>query len=407
MITKHYMKTKLSHARIKMVLLILGIVLVASNLRASLTSVGPLIGAIRIDTGLSNAFAGLLTTLPLLAFAAFSLAAPKIAQRFGIEYTLLASLIALTAGILLRSVPSVFTLFLGTAVLGLAIAVGNVLLPGLIKREFPNSVGLMTGVYSMSMNTWAALASGVSVPIAQGIGFGWRGSLMCWAILSTVAIVVWLPQLRFRHQPSQNPGAPSGYLWHSKLAWQVTLFMGLQSIAFFATVTWLPEILHDKGISFTSAGWMLSLMQFVSLPVTFIVPLLAGRLSNQRGLVIVIVFFFLVGYGGLLSSSIMLVTIGTILIGISQGASISLALTFIALRASNAHQAAELSGMAQSIGYLLAAVGPILFGFLHDLTHSWTISLLILIAVSIFQLIAGLGAGRNTHITPTIKSTAS
>nr|WP_200760981.1 MFS transporter [Effusibacillus dendaii] len=399
MMKDRMMKTH-GHSRIEMVLLIVGIVLVASNLRASLTTVGPLIGAIVSDTGLSNALAGLLTTLPLIAFAVLSLLAPKIARLFGMEYTLLASLIVLTAGIILRSLPSVVALFIGTGVLGLAIAVGNVLLPSLVKREFPNCVGLMTGVYSMSMNIWGAIASGVSVPIAQGFSLGWRRTLMCWAIFSAVAVIVWFPQLRFRHQPSPYSGAKGRELWGSRLAWQVTLFMGLQSLGFYAAVAWIPEMLHDRGISISTAGWMLSLMQFVSLPVTFIIPVLAGRLSNQRGLVTIIALLYLVGYAGLLMGGTRWISLWIILIGIGQGASISLALTFISLRASNADQAAELSGMAQSIGYLLAAVGPVLFGFLHDLTHAWTISILLLMLASVFQLIVGLGAGRNAQIAP-------
>lgn len=171
-------------------LIVLGIVLIAINLRASITAVGPLIGAIRADTGLSSIMAGLLTALPLIAFAVLSPLAPKLARRFGMEYTLLISMVALTAGIVLRSVPSVVTLFVGTAIIGMAIAVCNVLLPSLIKRDFPNRIGFMTGVYSVSMTMWAALSSGVSVPIAEGYGFGWRGGLVGWAVLSAVA--VWL-----------------------------------------------------------------------------------------------------------------------------------------------------------------------------------------------------------------------
>lgn len=385
------------------ILLILGIIVVASNLRAPLTVVGPLVGTIREDTGLSSILAGLLTALPLIGFAVLSPLSPRLARRFGMEQTLLGCMLALTAGIMLRSVSSSVALFAGTALLGMAIAVCNVLLPSLIKRDFPGNVGLMTGVYTVCMGIWAATASGLGVPIAHDLGLGWRGSLICWAILSVIGIMAWLPQLKSCHRSvdSKSTEAANGALWNSRLAWQVTLFMGLQSMVFYVTVAWLPTILTDRGMSAASAGWMLSMMQFVGLPATFIAPVLAGRHPSQRRLAVVIAMLPLIGYLGLLSGGTMLVTLWIMLIGLGLGASISLALTLLTLRTTNAEQAAELSGMAQSVGYLLAAAGPVLFGLLHDLTRSWTAPLLTLIAVIIVLLIVGLGAGRNEYVTVT------
>ncbi|MCI1692860.1 CynX/NimT family MFS transporter [Aneurinibacillus aneurinilyticus] len=389
------------YSRAGLWLLILGIVLVASNLRAPLTSVGPLIGVIRDDTGISNALAGMLTTFPLLAFALLSPFAPKIARKFGMEMTLLVSLLVLTAGILLRSVPVVGALFWGTALLGMAIAMGNVLLPSMIKQEFPKKMGLMTGVYSVSMNLWAAIASGISIPLAQGIGFGWRGSLLFWALLSAVSLLVWLPQLRYRHQRSaaaQGTVAPAANLWRSRIAWQVTMFMGLQSLCFYVIIAWLPEILRQQGVGSSSAGWMLSLMQFVSLPATFIMPMLASRSSNQRMLVGITSALLLTGYIGLLGGSILFMPLWIILIGIATGSCFSLAVMFFALRTRSVHEAAELSGMAQSIGYLLAAVGPTLFGFIHDATHGWNVSLIMLSIVAVLLFIFGFGAGSSRYV---------
>jgi CP family cyanate transporter-like MFS transporter len=386
-------------------LLFIGILLVASNLRASLTSVGPLVGTIRAENGLSGVMAGLLTTLPLIAFAVLSPLAPRLARRFGTESTLFASLAVLTAGILLRSLHSVAALFAGTVLLGLAIAVGNVLLPSIIKRDFSDRVGLMTGLYSAFMGTWAAIASGVSVPLARGVGLGWRGSLAFWAILSAIALLSWWPLLRSRRKTdrgegesgSREPARSKSRLWRSPLAWQVTWFMGLQSLLFYVTIAWYPEILRDRGLSAAAAGWMLSLIQLVSLPANLLVPVLAGRLQDQRGLVAGITVLYLAGYGGLLSGGTALV-LWTVLIGIAQGASISLALTFFALRARDARQSAELSGMAQSVGYLLAAGGPVLFGLLHDRTHAWTVPLFTLIGASLLFFASGLGAGRNRYV---------
>jgi CP family cyanate transporter-like MFS transporter len=387
-------------SRLSTTLLVVGIVLLSANLRPAITSVGPLIGEIRADTGISNGLVGLLTALPLLAFAALSPLAPGLARRWGMEFTLLASLIVLTAGILLRSLPSVAALFAGTAMLGLAIAVGNVLLPGLMKRDFPTRVGLMTSIYSTTMGSWAALAAGVSVPLAQGLGIGWRGSLACWAILAAFATIIWLPQLR-SHRTAASEGARTTVrgLWRSPLAWQVTLFMGLQSLVFYALVTWLSDILRDQGLNATSAGWTVSLFQIVGIPSILLVPMLAGRRPSQRMLVIAVGILYLAAYVGLLSTGNTLVTLWITLLGLSQGACLSLALMFFVLRTPDASHAAELSGMAQSIGYLLAAAGPVLFGLLHDLTHSWTIPLLTLAAVTIGMLCAGLGAGRNATIT--------
>lgn len=381
------------------ILLILGIVLIASNLRSSITAVSPLIAEIVQDTGMSNTQMGLLTTLPLLAFAALSLLAPRISQRFGLENTLLVSLIILTGGILLRSLPSLYMLYIGTTILGISIAMGNVLLPSVIKRDFPSRVGLLTGVYTSSMSIWGAIASGISIPISQGIGLGWRRTLMCWAIFSAIAIIVWLPQVRFRNRPQQNSWITHSMMWRSRIAWNVTTFMGLQSIQFYTTLVWLPDILLERGIGIFTAGWLLSAMQFVGIPLTFIVPIIAGRLASQKSIVLVTVILFLIGALGLLSGGTKILTISIILIGLSNGAGFALAVSFFGLRTSNPQEAAALSGMAQSLGYLLASTAPALFGFLHDLTHSWNLTLIVLMAMGPLQLIVGFGASRNEHIS--------
>jgi CP family cyanate transporter-like MFS transporter len=383
--------------RASIVWLILGILFVAANLRAPITGLGPLVGDIHSQTHLSNTIMGLLSALPLVAFAVLSPLAPRIAHRIGIEYSLMASLVFLTVGIILRSSPSVMTLFVGTLVIGLAIAIGNVLLPSLIKRDFPNHVGLMTGAYSVSMNIFGALASGISIPLSVGAGLGWRGSLESWALLAGLAVLCWLPQMRKRQNNAPIPDS-GGTIWRSALAWQVTFFMGLQSFLFYINATWLPELLHERGMSIATAGWMLSGMQFVSLPFSFIVPIIAARSQNQRGIVAVTVLFHLIGYIGLLMGNTELTWLWMICIGIAVGSSISLALAFFGLRTQDSRQAAELSGMAQSVGYLLAAVGPILFGFLHDVTHGWSFSLMTSLIISLLLLLAGLGAGRKAFV---------
>jgi CP family cyanate transporter-like MFS transporter len=389
-------------SRIRGLLLVLAIVLLAANLRPALTSVAPLIGQIRTDTGISNAVAGLLTGLPLLAFAVLSPIAPLLARRFGMERVLLTSLLVLAVGILLRSAGVIAALFLGTAILGAAIAVGNVLLPSLVKREFPERTGLLTSTYTTALAVSAAIAAGASFPIAHQIGStGWRGSLALWALLALVAAVAWFPQIRSADPANTSAGTSGGVtgLWSSVLAWQVTLFMGLQALGYYVVLTWLPEILQEEvGVSAAQAGWMLALAQVVVIPAMFLAPVLADRSPSQYSVVVVAVTLSGAGTLGLLVAASTATVLWIILLGLGQGACFSLALTFFALRAPDSEHAAALSGMAQSVGYLLAAGGPFLFGLLRDATHTWTVPLTLLVAVTVCLLITGLGAARDAHV---------
>lgn len=380
-------------------LLLLGIILIAANLRAPLTSVGPLIGTIREDLGISNTLAGLITTLPLIAFALLSPLAPKLARRYGMSRVLFGSLLLLIIGIALRSAWNIGSLLVGTVILGLAISICNVLMPSLIKEKYPLKIGIMIGVYSVAMNLSGAIASGISVPVANQTGLGWKGALGLWGLLALIALICWIPQLGRQQQKPKTEMSHEKRtnLWKSSLAWQVTLFMGLQSMLFYVIVSWLPDILKTQGISSDFAGWILSLMQLALLPVTFIVPILAGRMKNQIALMILTALFFFIGIGGLLSGNHM-VLLWAILIGIGSGCAFSLAMILFGLRTTNAHDAAELSGMSQSVGYLLAALGPILFGYLHDLTNGWNVPLIVLLVITILILIFGVASGRNRLI---------
>ncbi|GAA0468147.1 MFS transporter [Alkalibacillus silvisoli] len=385
----------------KTILLIIGIIFVAFNLRPSITAVGPLISDIRSDTGMSNSLAGMLTTLPLLAFAGLSILTPKIAQKFGNEITILFGLILLAIGTFVRPTDLVSLLFFGTLLIGSGIAICNVLLPGIIKQKFALQVGLMTGIYTLAMSGAASIASGVSVPLAHGLNFGWQGSLAFWGILTVIAFIIWLPQLRrngeSKKQQAANPTNSS--VWSSKLAWQVTLFMGLQSFLFYCLVAWLPEILHSGGMSLALSGWMVSLMQIVGLPSTIIAPYLAGRLTNQKPIMVVVGILYLIGFIFLLiGGHISIVLVSVLLLGVAQGATIGLSLTFLSLRARDSKQAANLSGMAQSIGYLLAAVGPFIVGYLFDLTTSWDLPIMIMLSVCVVMMFFGMKAGRNAYV---------
>lgn len=380
--------------------LLVGIVFIAMTLRSPLTAVGPLISSIRDSLGISNVLAGFLTTIPLLAFAIISPFAPKLARRFGIEFTLFGSLILLTAGIIIRSLGTTPTLLIGTFLLGLAIAFGNVLLPSLIKLSFPLQIGLMTGIYSVSMNLSASISVGVSVPLAQ-TAFGWQGALGMWSILVFVALLVWLPQLKNQSLaavPQVQVAKVKLPLWRSPLAWSITLFMGFQSLLFYTTSAWLPEVLKAQGISADNAGWLVSLLQFSQLPITFIIPIIAGKVKDQRMIVVGVTALYIIGYGGVLLDITSLTALWMIMIGLAGGAAFGLAMMFFTLRTRTPQEAANLSGMAQSFGYALAAIGPVLFGLLHDFTAGWTVPMFILIVATVVVLLAGMKAGKNVFV---------
>ncbi|GAB3053727.1 CynX/NimT family MFS transporter [Virgibacillus ainsalahensis] len=382
-------------------LLILGILLFASNLRAPLTSVGSLVPVIRDSLGVSNAVVGIITTLPLLAFAFVSPFSPKVANRFGMEKTIFFSMIILLIGIIMRSITGVGTLFIGTALIGIAISFGNVLLPGYIKMSFPLKIGLMTGLYAVFMNIFGGLAAGFSVPLSNIGNFGWQGALGAWAILVIIAIFFWFPQLANPQElpkPDVDNTRKKTNMWTSFTAWQVTIFMGFQSLMFYTMLTWLPEILQLNGYSSSEAGWMLSLMQFSLIPLTFLMPVIADKMNNQKVLGAITGIIFMVGIAGLLSGHPGLIIISVIMMGIGCGSGFSLSMMFFTLRTKDGYEAAELSGMAQSFGYLLAALGPVLFGGLHDVTGSWTAPLLMLLIISIVLLIAGWLGGRPVTI---------
>ena len=389
--------------RVRRALVLVAIVLLAANLRPAITSVAPLIGRIQADAGVSGGVAGLLTALPLLAFAALSPVAPRLAWRFGAERVLIGSMLALCVGILLRSSGTgAATLFAGTAVLGAAIAAGNVLLPGIVKGKFPGRAGAATGAYTVAMGTSAAIAAGASVPLTRLLGSGWQTPLALWAAPALLAAVAWVPLLRRDGRgagPSEpHPASPVANLWRSPLAWQVTAFMGLQSLGYYATLTWLPEILREGGTDAETAGWLLALSQAVAIVSMFAAPVAAGRRPSQQGVVAASVALSAAGVLGLLLFGGAAGALWVTLLGLGQGACFSLALTLFALRAADPDQAAALSGMAQSFGYLLAALGPPVFGVLRDATGSWTLSLALLLGITACLLAAGLGAGRDARV---------
>ena len=309
----------------------------------------------------------------------------------------------ITGGSLLRSyILSPSMLFLGTFLIGVGIGICNVLLPSIVKEKFPEKVGMMTSVYSTAMGIFASLASGVSVPLAVNQGLGWQGSLAVWIVPAVLALVLWVylsknDRSKQVEMAVQNTG--SKRIWKSPLAWSVALFFGFQSLLFYATVTWFPEILVSKGYDLATAGWLLSLLQIIGLPASFIVPVLAEKFRSQTWLAFSLGIMSAVGYGALLlSTSHFIILMSLVLIGVPLSGSFALGLAFLAMRAKNSQDSSELSGMAQSFGYLVSAVGPIFIGSVYDWTHSWIVPLVILVLVSILVSIFGFGAGRNKYV---------
>lgn len=379
-------------------LLVLGILLIASNLRAPVTSVAPVLDLIRADFAFSATAAGLLTTLPLLAFAALSPLAGPLARRCGMERTLLLSLLALGAGLLIRSAGAEWALFAGTLLIGAAIAIGNVLLPSLLKRDFPDHIASLTSAYVLVMGIAAGLGSVLAVPLAQWSS-GWALSLLFPVVLALAGLLAWLPQWR-RHTapvPAATTAVQETPLWRNALAWQVTLFLGLNSLVYYVVVGWLPSMLRDAGLPPAAAGSMHGLLQVASaLPGLLLVPVIR-RLHDQRLLAVATSTLSTVGLLGLLLAPHWSV-LWTLMYGMGAGATIILGLAFVSLRACSVRQAAALSGMAQAVGYLLAAAGPMLVGLLRDLSGGWTVALLLCVLVSLLQAASGFLAGRNIQL---------
>ncbi|MFI9270149.1 CynX/NimT family MFS transporter [Kitasatospora sp. NPDC052896] len=385
-------------------LLLTGIVLVALNMRACLAAISPMVGEIQRTFGLSTTASGLITTVPVLFQGVGAPLTPRLTRRFGTERVVLGAVLVLGAGVLLRVLPSVVALYAGCVVIGVAIAVLNVSMPGLVKREFPDRAATMTGVYSTTMLVGATLAAGSSVPLEHALGGGWRASLGTWSLLALVAAIAWLPQVLRARQPRTaeatplRPAAvarPINGIWRLPLAWQISLFMGISSLLVYTLVAWMPTILAAHGMSRDEAGLVFAFSNLVQVAGAFLVPLLAGRLRRQSGLALAMAALNAAGITGLLVAPVSGAWLVAAVLGVAQGGSLGLALAFIVLRTDSAAGAAQLGGMTQAVGYLIAAAGPVGAGALHQLTGGWTVPLVLMLVFAGIAAAAGLGAGRD------------
>ena len=390
------------------VLLVAAIVVVALNQRPAVVAVAPVLTDLRADTGLTSALAGLLTTLPVLCFGAFAPVAPRLARRIGLETAVAASLVLLAAGIALRLLSPVALLYAGSLVAGAAIAIANVLMPAYVKREFARP-GAVMGAYSASLNVGAAAAAGLTVPIGTALGADWRVALASWLLLALGALVLWLPVagVRGTRVAGEAPGAASWSLLRTPLGRQVTTFLGLQSVQFYSFAAWLPTLLADAGVPVGEGGVLLAVSNVAGAAGALLAPAAAGRMRTQRPLVLAVLLAFLGGLGGLLLAPGSGTLAWVALFGLAQGSGFALALTLIVLRSATPLVAARLGGVAQCVGYLVAAAGPVVLGALHDATGGWSWPVALLLAVLVPMAWAGWGAARDAVLDPDGDRTAS
>ncbi|MEJ2890486.1 CynX/NimT family MFS transporter [Actinomycetospora aeridis] len=377
------------------------VLLLAANLRPPVVGVAPLVDQAREALGVSSGVAGLLTSLPVLCFGLLAPVAPRLARRWGLERLLVAALVVLAIGIALRLVSALAVILVGSVLVGTAIAIGNVSLPTLVKRDFPHRTGAMTGAYSMVLTGGGAVAAAVTVPMQRLTGLDWSGTLGLWGLLTLATLVVWLPRARRRTVPP--PPAREGQslrsaLLRDPLAWQVTLFMGLQSLQFYALSAWIPTIFVDAGRTPAEGGLLLSLAGFVGLVFSATAPSFAMRRPSQSVVVVTTSMFYVVGYGGLILAPQSFSVLWMVLLGVAQGSNIALGLLLITLRSPDTEHTAELSAMAQGVGYTLAALGPFALGALHDASGGWTVPLVVMLVLVVPLLVVGWGAGRARHV---------
>ena len=380
-------------------LLFTGILLVSSNLRAPITSLGVAVPSIKDTLGITNSEVSLITIVPLLSFALVSLFASKTSNKFGLEQTIFVALILILSGVLIRIIPDLPSLYIGTILVGIGVAFGNVITPSIIKANFHLHIGVVTAYYTVVMNTFGGISSYITDPLIKISSYNYALSFV--GILTIFTLFLWSFQITKKKETAESLRDNNMNVWKSPLAWQITLFMGGQSLIFYSLIIWLPEYLSTQGYSIHTAGIYLFVLQISMIPFTFITPIIANKIKSQFKLTLVTGVLFIIGV------TMMLIfpnwaLISTIIIGISNGSAFGLVNTFFSLRTESSITSAKLSGMSQSIGYLLAAIGPLLFGVLHDITNGWTIPLMILLMTAVIITIFGSPSGNNKTIEETL-----
>ena len=404
-------------------LAVVALIVTAVNLRPAVTSIGPVLQEVRRGLGMSSTVAGLLASVPPLCFSIFGVGAPRLERQFGPGRVVLAGMGALTAGLALRPLAHNTLSFLAASVLALAgLGVANVMMPVVVKHYFPNRVGFMTGVYAMGISLGTTIGAALTAPISSALGGDWRGALWVWVLPAALTIPCWLPFLRDRVQPPARSDArrdrvvhpctpmpadgPSPWrLTHSRTAWAMAIFFGVQASVIFCSMGFLPQIFRDAGVSSDAAGLLLAVAMAIGVPVSLVLPAIAGRMRSQGVLVVGLAVFGLAGFAGLWLAPAALPWVWAFLIGVAS-TSFPLALTMIALRARTESGVVQLSAFALCVGYLLSVPGPVLVGLLHQYTGGWTVPIAFMAALLIPQTISGLLAGRNRTIEDEIDLSA-
>ncbi|HEX4257615.1 MAG TPA: MFS transporter [Streptosporangiaceae bacterium] len=383
-------------------LLVVSIAALAFNLRAAITSLPPVFPELQSKLHLSAATITVLAATPVLCFGAFSGMAAWLSRRFGEERVLFGALIGTSAGLLLRGALPAALLFPGSILALGSIAIMNVLLSSMIKRRWPERAGLLIGIYLTALSTGAVIASLISVPVFNGSGGSVEVTLGLWGLPAVAAALMWITQLRYApasRQPAParaaSSGGPRAGVYRHPLAWHVTAFMGLQSLLYYAAVSWLPELFRDRGDSAGTAGALLAVMGLGNLLTSLLTPMLADRFADQRVIVVPAVVVTAAGLAGSLWAPLGSAVFWALILGAAQGAALGLGIFFTMARAPDPVTAASLSSFAQSVGYLLSAAGPLAVGFLRTATGSWTVPIVLLLALCVVEIIMGLLAGRD------------
>jgi CP family cyanate transporter-like MFS transporter len=385
--------------------LLLGLVLLGVNLRPAAVAVGPVLAEVVDGLAMSHTAAGLLTSLPVLAFAGFGALAPSAARVVGVHRVTLLALLAVVAGLALRAVVDGVVAFLALSLLALSgMAAANVLLPSLVKLHFPRRVGLVTGVYTTAMALGLTAALTLTVPIAEEYG-GWRVGLGVWAAVALVAALPWLGLARHdRHLSARPHDVRLTDVARTRLGWAMAVFFGLQASQAYAIFGWFAQLWRDNGYSPAEAGGLVGVVAAVSIPVSLLVPVLAVRRPDQKRVVVAVMACYPVGYAGLLLAPHGGALAWAVLVGIGA-CTFPLILTMISLRARTPTGTAALSGFTQSVGYLLAAVGPFSVGVLYDHTGGWTWPLATLLGLCVPQLLLGLYVARPVFLEDELRGT--
>ncbi|HKV18027.1 MAG TPA: MFS transporter [Mycobacterium sp.] len=377
-----------------------GFVAIGLSQRSLLVAPAPLTPQLRADLDLTAGAISVLTVLPLLCFGLFATVAPKVAQQWGLDRCILGSAALACAGVVVRSAPGVAALFTGSALIGAGVAVNNVLLPAMIKRDFSARTGLALGCYTILLNGGAALASATTVPLADDLHLGWRIALALWGVLPVLGVLLWAPRVAGSPARARAEGiGPRVRLRRSRLAWAVSVFMALQSLLYYALIAWLPSILVDTGMPPRDAGATAAVMSIAGMALSFLVPIVAMRIRSQRSLVALSTASFGIGLVGLIVAPGAAAMWWMLALGVGQGTGIALALSLLVLRTRTAGEAAQLSGMAQTLGYLVAAAGPLMFGIAHDHTGRWTAALVASLVITAVMLAAGWAAGTPAFVS--------